>query len=57
MSVSSILILLVLMVLYALAWHDKPAQPAVIGHRDNRKQPPEGNSTRGKLHEYKSASR
>jgi hypothetical protein len=55
MPVSSIFILFVLIVLYGLAWHDKPAHPPE--RQDNRKQPPQGNSTLGEMHEYKPFSR
>jgi hypothetical protein len=57
MPVSSIFIIFVLIVLYGLAWHDKPAHPAVIGRRENPKPPPQGNPTLGEMNEYKSASR
>jgi hypothetical protein len=57
MPVSSMFILFVLIVLYGLAWHDKPAHPPVMGRRDNPKPPPQRNPTPGEMHEYKSASR
>ncbi len=56
MPVSSMFVVFVLIVLYGLAWHDKPAHPVVIGRRDNPKPPPQGNSTSGEMHENKIAS-
>lgn len=55
MPILSLFILFGLLVLYGLAWHDKPAQPAVIRHHDHRKQPPEDNATREKLREEPSS--